>query len=108
MCQLDCDDEFNIDNNIKATHIYYIIQESINNSLKHANPKKIIIRIKRIDDKINLEIIDDGVGIKITEKNKEGMGIDIMKYRANIINASFEIVNNETGGTTVCCRINQS
>jgi PAS domain S-box-containing protein len=105
-CNFLYDNSIYINNNIITTHIYYIIQESINNSIKHADAKNINISIRKNNVAIIIEIEDDGKGISEFNNNNDGMGIDIMRYRANIINASINIFSNKQNGTTIQCIIN--
>jgi len=39
---------------------------------------------------------------------KKGMGINIMKYRARVINASLDFRENDFGGTSVCCTMKKN
>ena len=71
-------------------NIYRTIQEAINNALKYAKADKIAVNISRINDKINIEITDNGIGF-----NKEtiimGNGLQNMQKRIAEINGSFNI-----------------
>jgi len=107
-CNFKYDDTISIDNNITTTHIYYIIQEAINNSIKHASPKNIKISMLKEKNKIIISIEDDGTGISEKHKDSDGMGINIMEYRANIINGSLKILKNKNSGTTVQCSIDEA
>jgi len=102
-CRLDYSESITISDNIAATHLYYIIQEAINNSVKHASPQKIHVRVRYEKNAVRVEVKDDGIGIpKILDSDK-GLGISIMKYRASIINASLKISDNKPAGTRVVC-----
>ncbi|MCU0847822.1 MAG: PAS domain S-box protein [Spirochaetes bacterium] len=103
-CRLVYDESFSIDNNITATHLYYIVNEAVNNALKHGMPENIEINLTDDGGAMSVEITDDGSGYRAGEGDG-GMGIGIMKYRASIINSSFEIRRNRSGGTTVTCRL---
>ncbi len=96
-----------IDNNV-VSEFYYIIQEAVNNSVKHSKAKNINISIKDENDYLSLTIKDDGIGIPNNLNTKEGMGINIMKYRARIIGASFNITKGEGVGTEVRCKLKKS
>ena len=104
-CSVNYDENFTISNNISATHLFYIVQEAVNNALKHGKPKNITIDLLIDDDFYVIEISDDGIGISETVDMDSGLGLNIMKYRADIINAGFEIKKNKTGGTTVACTL---
>ena len=89
------------------TNLYRIAQEAINNSIKHANPKKITVRIFSENGNTIFQVKDDGKGINESLEKKKGMGLDTMKYRANLIGASLNIRNGINGGTIVNCSIKQ-
>jgi signal transduction histidine kinase len=81
-------------------YLYRIIQEAINNTLKHAKATLIEISLAESEESIVLEIIDNGTGFN--EKAKKGNGIANMRERANLMGGTFSIRKNENGkGTTI-------
>lgn len=102
-CRIVHDDSIVFTDNGVATQVYYIVQEAINNAVKHAKAKSIDIIFNRKIGTITLSIDDDGVGIPRQQVNKKGMGINIMKYRARVINAILDVIKNNRGGTSVIC-----
>jgi PAS domain S-box-containing protein len=85
-----------------ATHLYRIAQEAVNNALKHADPKKIIISLTRENDRFVLCVEDDGkAGFA---PSGQGMGLRVMNYRAGIIGGTMEIEQKPKGGVMVICR----
>lgn len=96
-----------IENNV-ISQFFYIIQEAVNNSVKHSKAKNININIKDENNYLCLTIKDDGIGLPINLNTKAGMGINIMKYRARIIGASFNISKGESVGTEVRCKLNKT
>lgn len=107
-CSFDLEGEVQIDKNITATHLYYIAREALNNAVKHAAPQNIKLVLKNTREAIVLIVVDDGVGIPKMLDNEKGMGINIMKYRANIINSEITIDKNSAGGTTVRCSLKKN
>jgi signal transduction histidine kinase len=65
--------------------LYRITQELINNSLKHAQAKKIILDVLKSENKITLMYEDDGAGCDL-EKVKNGYGLTNIKTRAQMFN----------------------
>ncbi|MGH7977618.1 MAG: PAS domain-containing sensor histidine kinase, partial [Limisphaerales bacterium] len=103
-CLVKCPQPVLIQNNIFATHFYRIIQEAINNAIKHGKAKRIVISLKPWDNKTTLTISDDGVGFSSETKKSGGMGLHIMKYRASVVGAMLEVRSGIDGaGTTVTC-----
>ncbi|MCP4134611.1 MAG: PAS domain-containing protein [bacterium] len=74
----------------EATHLFYIAMESVTNSIKHGKAKKIIIRFVRDSSGFHMSICDNGTGENADIGLYPGMGLHIMKYRAEIIGARFE------------------
>jgi PAS domain S-box-containing protein len=103
-CHIECPKPVLIRNNVFATHLYRIVQEAINNAVKHGKAKYIVISLKPFGDKIVLNINDDGVGFSNETKKSGGMGLHIMKYRAGVVNAALDMRPGVDGkGTTVIC-----
>ena len=70
--------------------IFRIVQEQLNNVIKHSKAKNVSISIIVIDDKVVLKIKDDGIGF---EKGKEsgGVGLKNIESRAALFNGTIEI-----------------
>ena len=103
-CTFEHDESLFITDNIMATHLYLIAQESVNNAIKHSKATSIEVTIIEEErDTIILKVSDNGVGMEKLLDRKAGVGINIMKYRARVINASLDIRQNSLGGTSVSC-----
>jgi signal transduction histidine kinase len=102
-CVLQCDKPVPIYNESAVTHLYRIAQESVTNAVRHAGPGNIEIGLGRNDDNITLTIKDDGKGIAEVAGQKNGMGLQTMRYRAHMIGASIDISADVNGGTLVRC-----
>jgi PAS domain S-box-containing protein len=103
-CRLELSAPIFIRNNVLATHLYRIVQEAINNAVKHGKARRISISAKPSGEKIALSIADDGVGFSSNTKKSGGMGLHIMKYRAGVLNAALEVRSGIDGtGTMVTC-----
>ena len=101
---LQIDDVVLLFDDATATHLYRIVQESLNNAIKHAGASQINVSLKIEHDHGVLEIIDNGVGIPIDLEDSSGLGLNIMRHRCGLFNG--EITINAAGecGTKVCCR----
>jgi PAS domain S-box-containing protein len=103
-CRVECPQPVAVRNNVFATHLYRIAQESINNAVKHGKAKRISISLKPAGEKIALTISDDGIGFSPETKKSGGMGTHIMKYRAGVVGATLDMRSGIDGaGTTVTC-----
>ncbi|MBP7737267.1 MAG: response regulator [Spirochaetes bacterium] len=105
-CEADCDDIV-IRDASKATHIYYIVQESLNNAVKHGKSKNIKVMLKRRGAGIFFSIVDDGIGLPDETARKEGLGLTFMKYRADIIGGVLNVNRRKPSGTIITCVINR-
>ena len=106
-CRFEGPESILIGDNAMATHLYRIAQEAINNAVKHGKAKKIVIRLARNNSGlIQLTVTDWGKGFpKRAPSNGGGMGLQIMKYRANMIGATLDIQNSENKGVRVVCTL---
>lgn len=74
-----------------ALHLYRIIHEIVNNTIRHANATRCIIEIKMKDGLLQYYICDDGVGFNYHElsRMKLGFGLQNILSRAEMINAKI-------------------
>lgn len=86
-----------------AGHLYRIAQEAVNNALKHGRPACIDIALSRRNGALTLRIEDDGQGLTKSKKPGAGMGLEIMRHRANVIGAVLNIESRSSGGVAVSC-----
>lgn len=85
---------------IEGMNIYRIIQEAINNTLKYAEASAITIIISKVDNRIKIEIADDGKGFDEAEVVL-GNGIQNMKKRAMEMNGNLYVKSGNHNGTTI-------
>lgn|GEM_PF-1172537 len=81
-----------------SLNLYRIIQEIIQNIIKHAKAKEVVFKLSSAN-KIIIEIIDNGVGFDYANLTRKS-GLDNIKYRANEINYSIKIESKKGGGTS--------
>lgn len=95
------------DHNV-TTNLYYIAQEAIKNAVQHGHADKVHVQLALKKNKIVLSIDDNGSGysIKRNRKKPHGMGINIMRYRTELMNGKFEIKGKKKEtGTVVICKV---
>lgn len=91
-----------IDQNIQVV-LYRTIQETINNTIKHAEANKIDISIIQDKDKIYTSICDNGKGfnpMKVQSKN-EGLGLENIKSRIDVLKGNLKINSQKGKGTQI-------
>ena len=95
------DDAFSKDAEIV---FYRIVQESVNNVIKHSGAANLWINIKRDDQNLSFICRDDGRGFDFAAaKNSpaSGLGLNGIAERVKILNGSYQINSETGGGTTV-------
>jgi signal transduction histidine kinase len=106
-CTFVCYDPVPLADNATATHLYRIAQEAVSNALKHGRASRIEVSLGRTHGLLTLRIADDGVGVGNQGAKPEGLGLRIMRYRADIARAIFSIESPAAGGTLVTCTLSE-
>lgn len=102
-CEVQTDQKIQIRDKSVATHLYRITQEAINNAIRHGKATKLTIRLEAPGSQAVLAICDNGCGMPPRAKKKRGMGLQIMRYRADIIEGELDIWSGKKG-TEVRCK----
>lgn len=90
-------------------HLFLFYKEAIHNVLKHSHANSVSIRLWDEDDKLALEILDNGVGIP-THKNGESSPTTVNKLedRARVLEGSLQIASSSETGTRVRLLVKRS
>ncbi|PIB29704.1 hypothetical protein BFP78_15085 [Gaetbulibacter sp. 5U11] len=83
-------------NSLQGIDVYRIIQEAINNAVKHAKATKIVVNFEIVNNDLKISIIDNGIGFD-QSTIEAGNGLSSMKKRANEIDADFEMKSSDQG-----------
>ena len=81
-------------------NIFRIVQEQINNILRHAEAKEITINIEKAPAQLALIIKDDGIGFN-TSLRKAGVGITNIKSRSELFNGAVSLTSEPGKGTAL-------
>lgn len=84
--------------NDSSINIYRIVQECLNNMVKHASAKNVNVSLKLDKQQVKITIADDGLGFDI-DKPHVGFGLKGIKERLQILKGTIHI-NARTKGTT--------
>jgi len=88
--------------------VYRIIQELINNSLKHAKATEILVQFIYDKNKIDITVEDDGIGFDPSSVNQaKGLGLMNLKNRVNYLNGKIEVHSVINEGTSVNIQIEE-
>lgn len=77
-----------------------LVQECLNNAMKHASPAMIAIKIKNQGEKMILRIEDDGEGFDM-ERVSQGLGLRNINSRVQAINGKVQIDSGLGEGTRI-------
>lgn len=87
------------------TTIYRIVQEALNNIVKHAKAKNVWIRAWQNKGVLFCSVLDDGVGFDVRhlqdESGKKGLGLVAMRERVSAIGGTLHIESHPGRGTEV-------
>ena len=101
---------FVIEGNISLPHkieegLYRIVQEALNNVLKHAHANTVTVTLTQTEHLVCLEVADDGVGFNPVQACEAGcLGLHGMQERAQELDAEFEIISHLGSGAKVLIR----
>ncbi|HAV77008.1 MAG TPA: hypothetical protein DCX53_06605 [Anaerolineae bacterium] len=82
-------------------NLFWIVIEALNNSLKHARARSVEVMIRCTPKRLELEVIDTGKGFEPCKVTVGGMGLKILRERADIIGGTLSIESKPLQGTTV-------
>jgi signal transduction histidine kinase len=101
---VDWDARIHVEDRKVATNSYWIAQEAVTNALKHGKPGTLWIRVFAGEHReAVLTVRDDGTGFSAAPARNGGMGLRIMKSRAELIGADLQVAPHPEGGTCVTC-----
>lgn len=82
--------------------VYRIVQELVNNALKHAGAKQIIVQFTRNHVKTGVTVEDDGKGFDVNDPAlKKGAGLHNIMYRVNYFKGTVDINSQPGKGTSI-------
>jgi two-component system, NarL family, sensor kinase len=83
--------------------LFRIVQEALNNCIKHAKTKRIILELNYQPDHFSIVIEDEGTGFELNEleDSKKGIGLKNMQNRAAMINGTFSLNSSTEKGTSI-------
>ncbi len=85
--------------------LYRLVQEAVNNALKHGNAGMVTIVLNNSKDLLHLAITDDGTGMTLAPNGSRGIGLSSMRYRARALGGDLTIESKINEGTSVSCII---
>jgi PAS domain S-box-containing protein len=88
----------------QATCLFRVLQESLQNVVKHANATDVMVRLSGSPKGVGLSVIDNGRGFDANGKSADQMGLGVisMQERLRLLNGSLHIYSCPSEGTRVC------
>lgn len=81
---------------------FRIIQELLNNVLRHANAQQVVVQLSKHDDQLFITVEDDGVGFDVgSMRDKNSAGLANIRNRLNLLKGTMEIDSTPDKGTSV-------
>ena len=102
-CTFTSDRSARLDDSASAIHLYRIVQEAVNNAIRHGKAAHVSISLASHNGRRVLSITDDGAGMESPPLPGKGMGITLMNYRARMVGAALDVRSLPGSGTTVTC-----
>lgn len=81
--------------------LFRIVQESLQNILKHAQATTVQLRMQYLPHALKIEVRDNGVGFSGTATRQEGIGLYNIRNRARLIGGAATISSQLSEGTTI-------
>lgn len=100
----DIDTSIRLSDPVQETHLYRIAQEALSNAVRHSGTDLVKITLRRHDGECVLEVRDRGTGFDPSHPKSDGIGLRVMRHRANIIGANLSIDTAPGWETVVRCR----
>jgi signal transduction histidine kinase len=88
-------------------HLFLFYKEAIHNVLKHSHADSVKIRLWDEDDKLALEILDNGVGLPLT-KNERPLSVNKLEDRARVLDGLLQIASSKDSGTRIRLLVKRS
>ncbi len=86
-----------------ATHLYRIAQEAFTNAIRHGRVTQVTIDLATAEGTLTLSVQDNGRGFDERNASNNGMGMKLMRYRAQMLGGDVTIANARGGGVIVRC-----
>ena len=85
--------------------LFRLVQESVNNAIKHGKSSKIIVKLEWLRNEINLVIKDNGKGFDTGNIREGAFGIVGMKERIDLLKGSIDITSSIGKGTVIMIKV---
>lgn len=106
-CVFDMDSAVFLSDETLVTNLYRIAQEAVNNALKHSGASRIEIKLAKTAHGLELSVRDHGSGLP-SPFPLQGLGMQTMSRRADLIGGRLLVQNMEDSGVEVVCSVTRT
>ena len=86
--------------------LFRVLQEALNNAVKHSGVKRIEVRLREASGELQLEVSDSGKGFDVEAALRgKGLGLTSMRERVRLVNGAIAVQSKPMGGTTIHVRV---
>lgn len=87
-----------------ATHVYRIVQEALTNVIRHSQATDVTVGLETVGGELHLRVDDNGRGFEaMAADSPGGLGLKIMRYRAQMLGGDLILESGANGGASVRC-----
>lgn len=97
----EANSEVLIGDELVSSELYHIVEEGLTNAVKHSRCNAVEIRVTNLPGEVIVSVRDDGRGLP-KEGSGGGLGLKIMRHRAELIGASLTVASSRKGTEIVC------
>jgi signal transduction histidine kinase len=83
-----------------AIHVYRVVQEALNNVVRHSGTKDAWVRLRFQPDQLQLEVEDHGKGFS-AQPSRQGIGLVAMRERAELLQGNLNLLHPNGSGTLI-------
>ena len=86
-----------------ALCLYRVVQEALRNIAKHANARQVHVTVRRVEEEVQLAVVDDGKGFNLAKAREQGDGLGLrsIEERIRLVGGRVSIETAPHRGTTV-------
>ncbi len=104
-CRCECETAPPVENNFTATQLFLIAREATINAARHADATQLLIKLEEADGALRLSVEDNGAGLPKDVAGNAGMGLRIMRHRAELIGGTLQFDSTPGRGTRVILKL---
>lgn len=85
----------------EGLHLYRIIQEAVNNAIRHGKATQIKIEIYTVEQELYFQITDNGIGFDVQSIHKNGLGLKHMMERVKMFDGDIKWISQKGGPSRI-------